>query len=310
MRIAVTGAGGMLGSSIMRLVPDAVAVPREIDHFDDERLQEFFLDGRIDTVIHCAARVGGLAANIRSPIEFFEDNVRLNTAIVRASAAVEIKKFVGILSTCVYPREEFVKYPLTEDQLHVGPPHDSNFGYAYAKRMLEVECRSYRQQRGANFITVIPNNMYGPYDNFSREDSHVVPALMLRFFEAQLHGHDTVSVWGSGRQEREFTYVDDVSKAIMWLVEHYDGGSPVNVGNTTQVKLSDLVSVIADVVGFKGTVQYQSDMPEGQLRKPSSIELLRSLGYSGEFVSLRAGVVSTLEYLKRHYPIIRGFTQQ
>ena len=150
-------------------------------------------------------------------------------------------KLVSVLSTCIYPDATYVKYPLTEDQLHMGPPHQSNFGYAYAKRMLEVQSRAYRQQHGCNFISVIPNNLYGINDNYNLDSGHVIPALIRKFHEAKIFGYDHVDIWGSGTPLREFTFAHDAAKIILWLAENYDGAEPVNIGNPEQISIEKLI---------------------------------------------------------------------
>jgi GDP-L-fucose synthase len=210
------------------------------------------------------------------------------------------------LSTCVYPDEKFVTYPLTESQLHNGPPHESNFGYAYAKRMLDIQARTYRKQFGHNFISVIPNNMYGPNDNYDLACAHVIPSLIRRFYEAKLNNHDTVTVWGSGKVEREFTFSKDAAKIILWLADHYNDEMPVNIGNTQSIKIADLAEMIALCVGFQGKIDFDKSKPEGQLKKPSSNDYLKSLGWAGEYTQLEQGLSETVQFFMDNYPNIRG----
>jgi GDP-L-fucose synthase len=215
-------------------------------------------------------------------------------------------KLVSVLSTCIYPDAPYVRYPLTEDQLHMGPPHPSNFGYAYAKRMLEVQSRAYRQQFGCNFISVIPNNLYGINDNYDLESGHVIPALIRKFYMAKLHGLEFVDVWGTGRPLREFTFARDAAKIILWLTDNYDSAEPVNIGNPEQVSIWELAQIISEEVGYNGVYGFDKSMPDGQLKKPSSNEKLRKLGWNGEYTPLREGLRETIKFFEENYPNVRG----
>jgi GDP-L-fucose synthase len=262
-------------------------------------------EDQIDTVIHCAARVGGVKANTDNIADFFDDNVRMNMNVLGACKEMGCK-LVSILSTCVYPDVPYVKYPLTEDQLHMGPPHHSNFGYAYAKRMLEIQSRAYRQQHGCNFISAIPNNLYGPNDNYDLCRGHVIPALIRKFYEAKIFGRSHIDVWGSGKPLREFTFARDAAKIILWLAENYDDEKPVNIGNPEQVSIEHLARIIAEEVGYEGGVNFDRSKPDGQYQKPSSNAFLRSLGWNGEYTSLKAGLQETIKSMMLRYPHIKG----
>jgi len=294
----ITGSSGLLGSEILLLS-------------GGKRL--FRENGKVEiseeggTLIHCAARVGGVKANTEFVADFYDENVRLNMDIMEKCRLKRIK-LVSILSTCVYPDAPYVSYPLTEEQLHMGPPHSSNFGYAYAKRMLDVQSRAYRQQHGCNFITVIPNNLYGINDNYDLELGHVVPALIRKFHEAKMRRDKEVIVWGSGRPVREFTFARDAAKIILWLVDHYDGPEPVNVGNTHQVSIFELASLISEIFEFEGKITFDASRPEGQYQKPSSNSKLRNLGWHDEYTPLRQGLTETILHFQKVYPLVRGVT--
>jgi GDP-L-fucose synthase len=199
---------------------------------------------------------------------------------------------------------------LTENQLHLGPPHQSNFGYAYAKRMLEVQSRAYRQQFGCNFISAVPNNLYGPNDNYDLDAGHVVPALIRKFHEAQLRGDDKVVIWGTGKPLRDFTFARDAARIILWLSENYDDSEPINIGNPEEVSIRDLVDMIGNEMNFKGTAVFDNTKPDGQYRKPCSNAKLRSLGWDGEYVSLREGLRETIKSFKERYPEVRGIKNE
>ena len=308
MKALVTGATGLLGSEILSLSPDSVGLSsKDCDLTESNHAILTLEDGRVDAVIHCAAKVGGVKANIEYVADFFDDNIKMNMNVMNACKESKLK-LVSILSTCVYPDAPYVKYPLTEDQLHIGPPHSSNFGYAYAKRMMEVQTRAYRQQYGCNFISIIPNNLYGMNDNYDLESSHVIPALIRKFYEAKVFNQDQVEIWGSGNPLREFTFARDAAKIILWLAENYDGSEPINIGNTEQVSIRQLAVIIADEIGYTGELQFNITKPDGQYEKPSSNQSLRDLGWSGEYTTLHDGLRETIKSFQDRYPNVRGVT--
>jgi len=303
MKILVTGGSGLLGSEVLRC-------SNGIQIFRNSHEQNKFIipsEATNATVIHCAAKVGGINANTNYVAEFFDDNMHANMNMLNECRERNLK-LLSVLSTCVYPDAPYVKYPLTEEQLHMGPPHRSNFGYAYAKRMLDVQSRAYRQQHGCNFITVIPNNLYGINDNYDIENGHVIPSLIRKFHEAKLAGKESVEVWGSGRPLREFTFARDAAKIILWLAENYDGEEPVNIGNTEQISIGELARLIAEIVEFDGKIEFNTSKPEGQYQKPSSNAKLLSLGWKGEYTPLREGLSETIEHFQKVYPAVRGIT--
>lgn len=301
----VTGATGLLGSEIMALTSDSIGLSTKNFDLTEPGKLRLHPDGKFDTVIHCAARVGGVKANTDNVADFFDDNVRMNMNVLEACKHDGLK-LVSVLSTCIYPDAPYVKYPLTEDQLHMGPPHSSNFGYAYAKRMLEVQSRAYRQQFGCNFISVIPNNLYGPNDNYDLNSGHVIPALIRKFHEAKIYGYDHVDIWGSGKPIREFTFARDAAKIILWLAENYDGAEPINIGNPDWVSIETLAYMIAEEVGYEGGGNFDRSKPDGQYEKPSSNAKLLSLGWKGEYTPLREGLRETIKSFQSRYPNVRG----
>ena len=305
MNCLVTGGSGLLGSEILQESPGSIGLSsKDCDLTAPGRLR-FHPSRKFDTVIHCAARVGGVKANTDNVADFFDDNIRMNMNVLEACKHDGLK-LVSVLSTCIYPDAPYVKYPLTEEQLHMGPPHHSNFGYAYAKRMLEVQSRAYRQQFGCNFISVIPNNLYGPNDNYDLSSGHVIPALIRKFHEAMIAGKKEVVVWGTGRPVREFTFARDAAKIILWLAENYDGDEPVNIGNPDWVSIEHLSMMIGEEIGYEGYVKFDSSKPDGQYEKPSSNQKLISLGWKGEYTPLRDGLRETINSFLSRYPDVRG----
>jgi len=304
----ITGATGLLGSEILNLSKDSIGLnssqynlvrsARCIEHI-------FQNDNRVKTVIHCAARVGGVKANIDRVAEFFDDNINMNMNVLENCKITNLK-LVSVLSTCIYPSYEYVKYPLTEDQIHLGPPHESNFGYGYAKRMLEVQSRAYRQQYGCNFVSVIPNNLYGINDNYDLESGHVIPALIRKIHEAKINDKSQVEIWGSGRPRREFTFARDAAQIILWIAENYNGAEPVNIGNPESISIAELANMIADEVGYTGDLVFNTSKPDGQFEKPSSNQKLRDLGWNGDYTPLRVGLKETIKSFQDRYPNVRG----
>ena len=290
----------MVGSAFLRSCPDA-----EYPSTKDFHNGSYEARGR--NIVHLAAKVGGVKANTDEISEFYRVNSGINQKLLHTAYREEATKVVSLLSTCVYPAEPYVSYPLTEDQLHMGPPHQSNFGYAYAKRMVDVMSRAYRQQYGCNFITAIPNNLYGENDNFDLENSHVIPAIIRKVWEAKLNNKPFVECWGDGTPLREFTYSEDIVKILLFLLESYDEAGPINIGNTEEYSIEDVVKMICSILEYDGGVHWNASMPQGQFRKPSSNQKLLDLGWKKEwYTSLEKGLTKTCKWVILKYPHIRG----
>jgi len=306
MKFLITGGNGLLGSAFKRILPDAIYPDREeMDCCSWEDVSSVIGAYEPDVVIHLAAKVGGVQANMNEPFMFYHLNSVMNNNIMQACSLRGVPKLVSCLSTCIYPSSEYINYPLTEDQLHLGPPHESNFGYAYAKRMVDVQTRAIRKQYGLKYISVIPNNMYGEHDNFHLTDGHVIPALIRKIWEAKISNSPSVEVWGNGQVFREFTYSEDIARAILFCVEKYDDESPINIGNSVEYLLADVIEIICETLDFHGIIEYNTNKPMGQLRKPSSNSKLRELGFN-EYTSLIKGIRNTCKWFTEHYPLIRG----
>ncbi len=290
----------MVGSAFKKVVPNAEYLTRTELHND-------FYDAGGKNIIHLAAKVGGVKANTDEIGEFYRINSVINQKLLHTAYQKGATKVVSLLSTCVYPDEPYVTYPLTEDQLHLGPPHQSNFGYAYAKRMVDVMSRAYRQQYGCNFITAIPNNLYGENDNFDLENSHVIPAIIRKVWEAKLNDKPFVECWGDGTPLREFTYSEDIAKILLFLLENYDEADPINIGNTEEYSIREVVEMICSILEYGGAVRWNTGMPQGQFRKPSSNQKLLDLGWKKEwYTSLEKGLTKTCKWVILKYPHIRG----
>tara|TARA_R110000823_G_scaffold309803_2_gene434309 strand:+ start:5264 stop:6187 length:924 start_codon:yes stop_codon:yes gene_type:complete len=305
MKILVTGGTGMVGKALKEALPDALyASSSDYDLRIKHRTRAMFKKHQPDAVIHLAARVGGVKANTDYVADFYDDNVQINTNVLSCAKEYETSKVVSLLSTCVYPDDAI--YPLTEEQVHNGEPHNSNFGYAYAKRMLDVQSRALRRQYGCNFITAIPNNLFGKNDNFHLENSHVIPAIIRKVYEAKL-GNKNVVLWGDGSPLREFTYSRDLADILLFLLEHYNGSGPINVGNTKEFSIKEVAEMVVDIMEFDGDIIWDTSKPTGQYRKPSDNSKLIKLGWREEnYTYFRKALTETCKWVILTYPNMRG----
>lgn len=305
--ILITGGKGMVGS---QFVGEEFTKPshEDLDLTNYDSLEKYLENNKkFDAIIHLAAKVGGVKANTDFIGDFAAVNMQINQNILTLAARHSIPKVISLLSTCVYPDEAHVNYPLTEDQLHMGPPHQSNFGYAYAKRMLDVQSRAYRKQYGCNFITAIPNNLYGEFDNYESENSHVIPAITRKIWEAKIRNSSYVEIWGDGSPLREFTYSGDISQILLFLLEEYNEEHPINIGNTYEISIKDVVDIIKEELGYFGDIVWNTSKPSGQFRKPSSNKKLVSLGWdSRRYTSFQAGIQKVCKWFMENYPNLRG----
>lgn len=307
MKILVTGGSGLVGSALKTAKSDHSLVFVDSSNYnliDPQRTDKMIEDISPDAIIHLAAKVGGVKSNIENQAEFFYKNIMINTNVLHSAHKYNVEKVISMLSTCIFP--DSIVYPLTEDRLHDGEPHESNFAYAYAKRMIDVQSRAYRDQYGCNFTTVVPNNIYGENDNFSLDDSHVVPAMIRKVYTAKKENSETVEMWGDGSPLREFTYSKDIANQLLFVTEKYSDSAPVNIGNSQEISIKDLSNIIVKELEYQGRVVWHSDMPNGQHRKPSSKEKIEKLGYSKKFTDIATGVGKTCTWYSKNYPNVRG----
>lgn len=295
-RTILTGAGGLVGSKVK--ADFRIEGKDQVDLRDFESTLAYFTEQEADTVIHCAAKVGGVMANMNFMGEFFYDSMAMNLNVLEAARRSGVKKVVSFLSTCIYP--DNVKYPLVETDLHMGEPHESNFGYAYAKRMLEVQSRAYRKQYGVNYVCVVPTNIYGPNDNFNLEGGHVVPALIHKCYLAKKNNTPLV-IWGSGKPLREFVYSEDMGKLINWAALDYEEETPIIFSNSEEISIKDLVEAVVEAFAFDGEIIYDETKPEGQYRKPTDNSKLRSYLPDFEFTPIKEGVKKTVDWFIENY---------
>ena len=305
--ILITGGTGMLGQAFENVHEGHEIIKVGTSKWDLTRYDDaldMFETIRPNACIHLAARVGGVKANTDNMADFCTDNLSINTNVLRAANQMDVTKVLSLLSTCIYP--DNASYPLTEDQIHAGPPHISNFGYAYAKRMLDVQSRAYRQQYGNNFITAVPNNLFGPNDNYDLNNSHVIPAIMRKMHEAKINKKNVV-LWGDGTPLREFTYSKDLADILLFLLERYDEPDPINIGNTKEYSIKEVAETIAAIVGFAGEIIWDTSKPSGQHRKPSDGSKLIELGWDQKsYKDLKKSLTETYKWVILNYPNLRG----
>ena len=294
MKTLVTGGSGLVGSAIES---DYKPTRNELDLLDLYSILDYIVANDIDSIIHCAARVGGIKANSEHLGEFYYDNIIMNSNVLEAARITGVKKVVSFMSTCVFPAD--ATYPLTPDQIHLGEPHQSNYAYAYSKRMVEVQSRAYRDQYGCNFVTVIPCNIYGKHDNFNLESGHVIPSLIHKCYLAKQY--DTpFEVWGTGRAYREFIYAKDVGKLAAWTLENYDDSEPLIISPDEEVSIAQIAQEIAYRMEFNGVIRYNQKL-DGQLRKPSDNSKLKQLIGSFTFTPIEEGLEESIGWFVENY---------
>lgn len=295
----------MVGNALKELVPNAFFISSEnYDLRSEQDTKYMFKHLKPTKVIHLAAKVGGVKANSEQLGQFYTDNIRINTNVLHYSMVYKVEKVLSLLSTCVYPDK--VNYPLTEEQIHNGAPHESNYGYAYAKRMIDIQSKSYRKQYGCNFITAVPNNLFGEHDNFDLNNSHVIPAIIRKMYDAINNGKD-VTLWGDGTPLREFTYSKDLAKILLFLLDSYNNEEPINVGNTNEYCIREIANLVANKIGFNGNIIWDITKPNGQHKKPSNNSKLIDLGFNkNDYTNIDIALTNVCDWYRLNYPNIRG----
>ena len=303
-RICVTGGAGFLGSFVTEKLRQRGAkeifIPT-IEHYnivERDDIRRMLDDSRPDIIIHLAAQVGGIGANREHPAEFFYNNLMMGVQLIHEAYLRHVEKFVAIGTVCAYPK--FTPVPFREDDIWNGYPEETNAPYGLAKKMLLVQSQSYRQQYGYNSIFLLPVNLYGPRDNFRSESSHVIPALIRKFVEAQDQGMKSVVVWGDGSPTREFIYVEDAAEGILLATELYNSSEPVNIGSGYEISIKNLAELIARLVGFEGELVWDTSKPNGQPRRGlDTSRALREFGFKAQ-VNFEQGLKNTIEWFMQN----------
>ena len=302
-KVVVTGGAGFLGKSVVRKLEARgcreIFIPRSRDYdlVRMEAVNRLYADAHPDIVVHLAARVGGIGANMRNPGSFFYQNLMMGVQLMEQGRLHGVQKFVAVGTICAYPK--FTPVPFREDDIWNGYPEETNAPYGLAKKMLLVQAQAYRQQYGLNAIYLLPVNLYGPGDNFDPDYSHVIPALIKKVFDAGERGEKTVLAWGTGRASREFLYVEDAAEGIVLATEKYDRPDPVNLGAGFEITIKELAELICELAGFDGRIEWDPTQPDGQPRRRLDTSRARQeFGFEAG-TDLREGLQKTIEWYRQ-----------
>jgi GDP-L-fucose synthase len=301
--ILVTGGNGFLGHFVIDklkchgckniFIPDI----KDYDLVQMQSVKKVFKDAKPDIVIHLAAVVGGIGANMENPGKFFYDNLMMGVQMMEIGRQRHIEKFVALGTICCYPK--FTPAPFKEKDLWNGYPEETNAPYGLAKKMLLVQSQAYRQQYGFNSIYLMPVNLYGPGDNFDVASSHVIPALIKKCFDAVKNNGKSITVWGTGKPTREFLYVEDAAEGIVLATEKFEKSDPVNLGSGFEISISDLIALIAKLTGFKGKIVWDKSKPDGQPRRLLDVSKAKAeFGFKAE-VDFKEGLKKTIDWYRQ-----------
>jgi GDP-L-fucose synthase len=315
--IIVTGGSGLVGSAIQNIISDysnykfIFLSSVDINLLNYEKVYEYFMNIKPRYVIHLAANVGGLFKNIEYPVEMLDDNLKINSNVLKAAYYCgSVLKLVACLSTCIFPdlKDDNFK-PITESDLHLGPPHNSNAAYAYAKRILQVQCDSYNKEYGCNFVCVIPTNIYGPNDNFNLQNSHVIPGLIHKAYLASKNGEKFI-ISGTGKPLRQFIHSEDLAKCIMWFL--FDIPKDLNINTiilspdpNSEITIGYISELIAKEFNLENNLEYDITKSDGQFKKTASNNLFRTHNPSYKFIDIETGIKTTVDWFKKNNDIAR-----
>lgn len=305
-KIYVAGHRGLVGSAIVRNLESKGytniigRTHKELDLTNQMDVREFFETEKPDYVVLAAARVGGINANNTYPAEFIYENLQIQCNIIKSAHDYNVKKLLFLGSTCIYPR--MAPQPIQEDALLMGPLEETNEAYAIAKISGLEMCKFFKRQYGDNFISCMPTNLYGPNDNFDLGSSHVMPALIRKFYQAKINNEPSVECWGTGAPLREFLYVDDMADACVFLLENYDGEQHVNIGTGREVTIKQLAETIKRTVNYDGEIVWNTAMPDGTPRKLTDVSKIHSLGWKHK-IELEEGVKLAYGWFVENYDI-------
>ena len=302
-KIFVAGYRGLVGSALIRRLEAEgfTNLPKsdraQLDLADEAAVQKFFAREKPAIVIFAAAKVGGIKANNDFPVEFLLDNLRIQNNVIRAAYNAKVRKLLFLGSSCIYPKQ--APQPIPESALLTGPLEPTNEAYAIAKIAGIKLCQAYAREYGANFISAMPTNVYGPNDNFDLESSHVLAALLRKAHEAKTRKARELVVWGSGKPRRELIHVDDVASACLFLLEKYDSPEIINIGCGSDISIRELAELICDVVGFDGELAWDATKPDGTSRKLLDVSKLNNLGWRPT-IPLRDGIARTYDWFLKN----------
>jgi GDP-L-fucose synthase len=300
MTIIVAGATGLAGSAIVEAFRTAgqevIGINRSVvDLMDAKSTEDFISQSKPSLIVDAAAKVGGIGANNSYPVEFLNDNLTIQSNLMRAAHNAAVPNFVFLGSSCIYPRD--CTQPIKEEYLMTGPLETTNSAYAIAKIAGIEMVNSYRKEYGTKWISLMPTNLYGPRDNFDLTQSHVLPAFIRRFIEAAEDNAVKVTLWGSGAPLREFLHVDDLAQAVVMTSEKYDSSLHLNVGTGEDLAIKELAEKVADAAGFKGEIEWDSTKPDGTPRKVLDVSRISALGWKPT-ITLEEGIASTIAWYK------------
>ncbi len=299
-KVTVTGGRGFLGKHLVEKLKERgcknimVADLPEYDLRDRESILKMYEEQKPDIVIHLAAVVGGIGANRENPGKFFYDNAIMGIQLIEYARQKELEKFVCLGTICAYPK--FTPVPFKEEDLWKGYPEETNAPYGLAKKMLLVQLQSYRQQYNFNGVYLLPVNLYGPGDNFNPKSSHVIPALIKKCVDAKNKGENHITIWGTGEPSREFLYVEDAAEGILLATEFYNESDPVNLGAGFEIKIKDLVNLIAELTGFEGEIKWDATKPDGQPRRMLDTSRAKEKFNFQAKTDFREGLKKTIEW--------------
>jgi GDP-L-fucose synthase len=306
MKILVTGSNGLLGMSLKKILgPNHIYHTRkDCDLLDYNSTFEYIEKLRylynIDTIIHCAAKVGGVLENLNNNDLFFNENLKINSNVINSAHVLGIENFVNILSTCIFPSVPN-SYPLTADQIDIGPPHNSNSGYSYAKRLSGYQTKIIRQFTNKNWISIVPTNIYGPNDNFNLESSHVIPALIHKAYLAKKN-NENFTVWGDGKTLRQFIYVDDLSNLIVWALKNWNYETPFMATDNNEIQLLDIIKIICDKFEIPNDkLVFDLSKPSGQHRKPAKSDIPNDI----KLTPIELGLTQTIDWFVLNYNTLK-----
>ncbi|KAF7283687.1 hypothetical protein GWI33_023183 [Rhynchophorus ferrugineus] len=312
--ILVTGGSGLVGKAIQTVVQSEeqqgekwiFLSSKDADLCDYEATKSIFEKHKPTHVIHLAAMVGGLFHNMSHNLDFLRKNLHMNDNVLQVSFETGVKKVVSCLSTCIFPDK--TAYPIDETMVHNGPPHSSNFGYSYAKRMIDVMNQAYCDQQGCIFTSVIPCNVFGPHDNYNPDSSHVIPGLIKKLFDVMQQNGETFTVMGTGKPLRQFIYSFDLAKLIVWVLRDYNEVDPIilSVDEESEVSIKQLAEELAKAFGFKGQIIFDSSKADGQYKKTASNSKLRRYLPDFQFTPFSQAIQESVDWYKENHTIARN----